>query len=87
MSFTIRPKDRRAFKSSRVREYYKLLNAILDPYKTQILNESHEATVDALIYGTGFINVGMDKDKMYFRCRNPVLSSAPNINRNHHETP
>jgi hypothetical protein len=58
--FTIVPKDKRVLKSSKVREYYKLMNAIIEPKKQEIMDASNKAITDALIYGIGWVEIGHD---------------------------
>ena len=58
--FTIVPKDKRVLKSSKVREYYKTLNAILEPKKQEIMDAANKATIDAMIYGIGWTEHGYD---------------------------
>ena len=53
--FTIVPKDKRVLKSSKVRAYFKQLNDIMEPRKQEICDRANQATVDMMIYGTGFI--------------------------------
>lgn len=58
--FTIVPKDKKVLKSSIVRNYYKLVNAVLEPKKQQIMEDADKAATDAIIHGTGWLEVGHD---------------------------
>jgi hypothetical protein len=55
--FTIVPKDKRVLKSSKVRSYFKYVNALLEPNKQRILDDANKATTDAMIYGFGSITI------------------------------
>jgi len=46
--------DKRFLKSSKVREWYKMVNDALEPKKQEILEAANKATIDAMMYGTGF---------------------------------
>lgn len=54
--FTIVPKDKRVLKSSRVREWYRYVNAVLEPKKQEIMDTAERASTDAMIYGFGVIS-------------------------------
>ena len=54
--FTIVPKDKKVLKSSKVREWYRYVNAILEPKKQEIMDAAERASSDAMIYGFGVIS-------------------------------
>lgn len=55
--FTIAPKDKRVLRSSKVREWYRLINTVLEPEKQKILDAANRASTDAMIYGFGAISI------------------------------